>query len=636
MDTLIGEIHELVGRYAIDVVFHSDDVSTSAYAPLALADRLPVRCMKLPKLATFDLLNDKWNFTQFCERHGIRAPQGWLFDSAAALRRALDNGAVVLPITAKPINRSGGVGVFHLRQPDDIGLIDAIDYQPVLAQHHVVGESVSITAMCDRGRVVAHVAQQRDCARFRVFANADLLDNVRRLAALTDYSGPANFDAIIADHDEPRLSRRMQSALLVLDLLGDDCRGSISSILALSGSGAPATLGSREIRLPWRRNRRAAVERHVKARLEVPVLQFARSVCLSAASRTFPRRQRGGGAGRPDGSLPAEQLIRAADGARPPLVPWPPMSCHERHHGNSFVACRAGRAWVAAAGVARLEASPVPGCILMKPGKDGPPVFLIPGATGSVLQLAPFASALRRPRRCRSTRSNRAAWSRRRDSLRRHLSEMARHAIAVMTAVQAQGPYLLVGYSAGGLQWLWRLARQSSPPAAAKVKLLVLLDTYPGRRFWPLRCHVEILVRQALRASWLLSRCAPRQAASEVTRRIRSLFWWYLAASGVKLVDPPPLTIEGTDAASRRVHEATYNAGEAYRPSRYAGKVVFVQPEGVANLEPRQPRRVWGRFLDDMTIRRVPGSHFGMLEEGAEAAGQEISRCLADAIASAP
>jgi hypothetical protein len=128
-------------------------------------------------------------------------PQGWRFDSTAALRQALDSGELALPITVKPTNRSGGFGVLHIREPGDIVLIDTVDYSPILVQRHIVGESVSITVMCERGRVVAHVAQERDAARFRVIADADLLANASRLAALTGYDGTANFDAVLAEDD---------------------------------------------------------------------------------------------------------------------------------------------------------------------------------------------------------------------------------------------------------------------------------------------------------------------------------------------------------------------------------------------------------------------------------------------------
>lgn len=198
-EALLAEIGELVRRHAIDIVFASDDVSTRLLA--ALSGRLPVRAVPVPKLATFDLLNDKWNFTQFCQANGVRVPQGWRFDSTAALRQALDSGEIALPITVKPTNRSGGFGVLHIREPGDTALIEAVDYSPILVQRHIVGEPVSITVMCERGRVVAHVAQERDAVRFRVIANADLLANATRLAALTGYDGTANFDAILAEND---------------------------------------------------------------------------------------------------------------------------------------------------------------------------------------------------------------------------------------------------------------------------------------------------------------------------------------------------------------------------------------------------------------------------------------------------
>jgi biotin carboxylase len=198
-EILLAEIRELAKQKPIDIVFPSDDVSTRLLA--ALGDRLPVRCAPLPSLATFDLLNDKWNFTQFCLEHDVRAPQGWLFDSAAALRHAVDSGEIALPLTVKPTNRSGGFGVIHIREPDEIARIDAVDYRPILVQRHIRGETIGISVLCDRGRVVAHATQRRDAERFQLFANPDLLDNITRLAALTGYHGPANFDAVLADED---------------------------------------------------------------------------------------------------------------------------------------------------------------------------------------------------------------------------------------------------------------------------------------------------------------------------------------------------------------------------------------------------------------------------------------------------
>ncbi|HEV2188979.1 MAG TPA: hypothetical protein VGR70_17350, partial [Stellaceae bacterium] len=64
----------------------------------------------------------------------------------------------------------------------------------------------------------------------------------------------------------------------------------------------------------------------------------------------------------------------------------------------------------------------------------------------------------------------------------------------------------------------------------------------------------------------------------------------------------------------------------------YGGKVVFMQPAETPGLEPRKPRQVWGQFLDDLEIRRVPGSHLRMVEDGAAATAAEIDRSIATAL----
>ena len=260
-DILLAEIAELARRHAIDVVFPADDVSTRLLA--LLGDRLPVRCVKLPELATFDLLNDKGNFTRFCRENGVRAPRFWLFDDPAGLRAALRGGEVDLPVTVKPTNRSGGVGVVHIREPAELDRLDAIDYRPVLVQRHIAGEDVSITALCEDGRVVAHVAHQRDARRFRVFADADLLANIARLAALTRYRGILNCDAVLRDDGRAFLvecNPRFWYSIYLVMLAGLNF---VELALAPGTPALPATLDRCRFRLslrailarPWRASR---------------------------------------------------------------------------------------------------------------------------------------------------------------------------------------------------------------------------------------------------------------------------------------------------------------------------------------------------------------------------------------------
>jgi thioesterase domain-containing protein len=63
----------------------------------------------------------------------------------------------------------------------------------------------------------------------------------------------------------------------------------------------------------------------------------------------------------------------------------------------------------------------------------------------------------------------------------------------------------------------------------------------------------------------------------------------------------------------------------------YGGKVVFLQPKQLTNLEPRAPGQVWRRFLTNFEVRRVAGSHLTMVECDAASTAAELSRCLAEA-----
>lgn len=279
-----------------------------------------------------------------------------------------------------------------------------------------------------------------------------------------------------------------------------------------------------------------------------------------------------------------------------------------------FRSVRAGRSWLRE----RSTAGQGSACVAMKPGNGDPPVFMIPGAPGSILQLAPIAGAMAGPMPVHAIRPRGIEAG---ETPCGTVPEMAAFAIAAMKSVRPAGPYYLVGYSAGGLVALEMAQRLTA--AGERVPLLVLLDTNPSRAVWPLVCHAEILGRQALRAIWALCRRGPATLA----RRLRSLSG-YLAASGVSGLKPLPLVPEGVGAASQRVHEASFNAGEAYRPSRYRGKVLIVRPREIPDLEPRRPAQVWRRYLADFEVRRVPGTHLGLVDDGAAAVAEAIGDCL--------
>jgi acetoacetyl-CoA synthetase len=307
--------------------------------------------------------------------------------------------------------------------------------------------------------------------------------------------------------------------------------------------------------------------------------------------------------------------------ATPEAAPINPQLAQEAA-ARLFRSVRAGRMWMRArSGETRQTGA----CVPMRPGADhAPPVFMIPGAPGSILQLGPVAAAMTGDSPVYAIRPRGIEEG---ETPCETLAEMADYAIAQMKTIRPNGPYPLIGYSAGGLVAIEMAQRLTA--AGDSVPLLALLDTYPSRTVWPLRCHIEVLGRQALRALWELVRGGPRSLLPEVARRMRSLSG-YLSASGVSVLPPPLLVPEGVSPASRRVHLAAYNAGEAYRPAPYAGKVLFIQPEEVPDLEPRRPGLVWQRLLPDFEVCRVPGTHLGLVDTGAAATAAAISGRLAE------
>jgi thioesterase domain-containing protein len=290
-----------------------------------------------------------------------------------------------------------------------------------------------------------------------------------------------------------------------------------------------------------------------------------------------------------------------------------------------FRSVRAGQAWVR--GRKAVAPSAHPACVTMKPGAGDPAVFMFPGAPGSAFQLGPIASALRIPMAVYAIKPRGFDDGQMPCTT---IPEMAEYGISAIRKVQPQGPYLLAGYSAGGLLALE--AAQQLSAAGEEVPLVVLLDTLLGRPSWPLDCHADILWRGLVRYVRSLCRRGGGAKPTGKRRRLATLYR-YLGESGVKGIAVPPVMPEGISPASQRVHVATYIAGEAYRPSRYAGKVLYVLPAELENLQPSSPSRMWRRYLPALEVRRVPGSHMGMVDDGAQGVAAAIAEPLQQAAA---
>ncbi|HEY0791291.1 MAG TPA: amino acid adenylation domain-containing protein [Chthoniobacterales bacterium] len=182
--------------------------------------------------------------------------------------------------------------------------------------------------------------------------------------------------------------------------------------------------------------------------------------------------------------------------------------------------------------------------------------------------------------------------------------------------VQPHGPYLLGGYSFGGLA-AYEIARLLRA-AGEEVALLALFDTDNPARPPRLRSYTERIrnaVRNpaAFRPDRILQFLARRMRGkagdvllrvSEAYRRAAMRLWSNDAGSAAK---------EAVDVAVVTVHQ---RAALAYRPLPYDGKLVLLRAldQGTAYL--MEPDLGWGTLVGGaIEIYDVPGDHWSLFED---------------------
>jgi acyl transferase domain-containing protein/thioesterase domain-containing protein/acyl carrier protein len=204
--------------------------------------------------------------------------------------------------------------------------------------------------------------------------------------------------------------------------------------------------------------------------------------------------------------------------------------------------------------------------------------------------------------------------------------EAARDQLAELREVQPHGPYLLGGFSGGGLV-AYEMAQQLVA-AGELVAALILLDTpLPGRdpidAIDKLHMHLQRINREgpSFFANWLRSRIAWEQE-----RRRK--------AAGPAAADTGHFHDEAIEAAFRR-------ALTRYDTQPYAGPVHLFRPALPVvyrlrgNRLANQWREVihadngWSRYVRDLTVREVPGDHDAMvLEPNVRVLAAHIRRVL--------
>lgn len=203
------------------------------------------------------------------------------------------------------------------------------------------------------------------------------------------------------------------------------------------------------------------------------------------------------------------------------------------------------------------------------------------------------------------------------------IEDMAKFYLDALCEVQSRGPYILIGYSFGGLVALEMAQRLSEE--GEKVALLVLIDAYPHPRHLSPGQRLRLMGRRTRRHLSEMKQGSARDAilyfVSGLQRRLR------IAGSrghGDRLPQARLLSLARKIA---QVHNRAYVAFRHYRPRFYRGKIKFVKAE-INFYFPDDPAAVWGKLANELEVETVPGDHLEIVRTGFESLAAVLTRYL--------
>jgi amino acid adenylation domain-containing protein len=248
----------------------------------------------------------------------------------------------------------------------------------------------------------------------------------------------------------------------------------------------------------------------------------------------------------------------------------------------------------------------------LRKGGASTPLFCIHGLGGHVAGFLPLAAGLAEPRPVFGLQAQGLAPQ---EQPHDSVEVMATSYLQAIRKEQPHGPYLLAGWSMGGVIAL-EVAHQLRT-AGREVALVALLDTYLSPDEFPVEDAGEHSVIR-----WL----APHLNLSleELKRLPLEKQWDRIAeqtqvAKGVGVAEIRRLA---------RVCVAHLAAMAAYTPPPYPGRAVLFRTETDEDLDQR-----WQSVCPGLRVEMVTGNHYSMLRKPyAEALADRLDRCLRDAI----
>ena len=260
-----------------------------------------------------------------------------------------------------------------------------------------------------------------------------------------------------------------------------------------------------------------------------------------------------------------------------------------------------------------------PALVLLKDGAQQPPLFITHGLGGSVIDFFQVIKHIRTPHaiqgmQAKGLDSEEEPFDR--------IEDMAQFHLDAIRKVQPHGPYLLAGYSLGGLV-TFEMAQQLTA-AGEKVALLAMLDSYPDIRYLSLVQRARLVTRLTTRRATTAMRLPAGEALSLIVRPSRR-------RSTVPRVSYQLPVDVSLSPAMQRSRERAYLALTRYKPRFYPGKIKFVRAENPTAF-PADPAAVWAHLAGRFEVETVPGDHLQIMSTHYDKLAAAISRYVGEAL----
>lgn len=206
------------------------------------------------------------------------------------------------------------------------------------------------------------------------------------------------------------------------------------------------------------------------------------------------------------------------------------------------------------------------------------------------------------------------------------IEDMAQYYLADLRNLQPEGPYVLIGYSFGGLVALEMAQRLSDE--GKQIQLLVLVDAYPHPRQMSGRQRLLLgIQRTKRRISQMSERPLPDAVSYFIGGLKRRLGFTAEHGHSPQLLNASQFSLA---ASTLQVKRKAYLALARYQPRPYAGKIKFLKSESDEYF-PGDPVPVWANFVGDFEVETVPGSHLDMVTAHFESLAAVLTRYLQEA-----